>query len=77
MPFLLLALAATQGSKFAEPTFADFEREMRRPLPPERAARLRSAANTQAAAVAEHVVGQNFMATHWLVSYALGAELAR
>ncbi|WP_232547585.1 DUF2891 family protein [Propioniciclava soli] len=46
-------------------------------LPPERAARLRSAANTQAAAVADHVVGQNFMATHWLVSYALGAELAR
>lgn len=42
----------------------------------ERAARMRAAADVQVAAVAGHVTGGDFMSTHWLVSFALAAELS-
>lgn len=43
----------------------------------DRAQRMLTAADDQTAAVADHVTGGDFMATHWLVTYALMAELAR
>lgn len=41
-----------------------------------RSARMRAAADAQVTAVAGHVSGGDFMATHWLVTYALAAELS-
>lgn len=40
----------------------------------ERAARLRAGADKQEAAVLDHIVAGDFMATHWLVSFALLAR---
>ncbi len=41
-----------------------------------RSARMRAAADAQVTAVAGHVSGGDFRATHWLVTYALAAELS-
>lgn len=51
-------------------------RELAPFLEPDAATRVREAATRQAGSAASAITTGDFMATHWLVSFALGAELA-